>query len=356
MTKTLKFIAVLVFTIFSFNYSVWADEAPRLSGYQVDLSQTSVSGLSSGAFMSSQFHVAYSDLLVGAGIVAGGPFYCVGSHLDDPTKFLSVATSTCMEPLLQFAAPDGEKLWKKAQKFAKENKIADVNNLKDDKIYIFSGSNDQTVKTMVVDQTEAFYKAAGVPPENIKYRKNLNAGHAIIVENAQVKCSATDPPYINDCDFMQSHKILQHIYGQLNPPADSNQLSGKIIEFNQSEFINAKNTSMSKKAYAYVPKICETETCKVHIAIHGCKQGQAVIGDTYYTTTGYNEIADTNKIIVLYPQVQPSPSIPFNPRGCWDFWGYSSDKPSKPVFYTRESPQMKAIVGMLNRLAEPRST
>ena len=146
---------------------------------------------------------------------------------------------------------------------------------------------------------------------------------------------------------------MEQIYGALNPPAT--QLSGKFIEFDQSEFINAKNTSMSNKAYAYVPKACETETCKVHVAIHGCEQGAKVIGAEYYTQTGYNEVADTNNIIVLYPQVEPSDPIPYNPKGCWDFWGYSSDDPANPVFYTRESPQMKAIVGMIDRLGEPRS-
>ena len=157
------------------------------------------------------------------------------------------------------------------------------------------------------------------------------------------------------CEFMQSHQILKHIYGKLNPPAYPDELSGKIVKFDQSEFIQADNTSMSKEAYAYIPKACETESCKVHVAIHGCLQGAAVIGDTYYDTTGYNEIADTNNIIVLYPQVEPSQPIPYNPQGCWDFWGYSSVDPENPVFYTRESPQMKAIVGMLKRLAEPYS-
>ena len=356
MKTGLKLLIALIFAIFSFNGVVFADEAPKLAGYQADLSQTSVSGLSSGAFMTAQFHVAYSDMLVGSGIVAGGPFYCVGSYDTNPNNFVYQATSTCMNPLTKSVGPDGEKLFAKAKKFAKENKIADVKNLKDDKVYIFSGSNDDTVKTIVVDEVEDFYRAAGVPPENIKYSKSVNAGHAIIVEDSGIKCSDTDPPFINDCDFTQSDRILEQIYGKLNPPADSDELSGKIIKFDQSEFIEAENTSMSKEAYAYVPEACETESCKVHVAIHGCLQGAAVIGDTYYTTTGYNEIADTNKMIVLYPQVEPSESIPYNPQGCWDFWGYSSADPENPVFYTRESPQMKAIVGMIERLAEPRST
>ena len=350
----LKLLAVLIFSIFSFNGAVLAEEAPKLSGYQADLSQTSVSGLSSGAFMTAQFHVAYSDRLVGAGIIAGGPFFCVGSYETDPEQFFEQATSTCMNPLTESVGPDGKRLFKKAQKLARANKIADLNNLKDDRVYLFSGSNDRVVKTVVVDKVKDFYQAAGLPSENIKYDKNINAGHAIIVEESRVSCSDTKSPFINDCDFMQSHRILGHIYGKLNPPVDSNRLSGKIIRFDQNEFIDGKKTSMSREAYVYVPEACKKESCKVHVAIHGCKQGATEIDDTYYTKTGYNEIADTNRIIVLYPQVEPSASIPYNPQGCWDFWGYSSADPDNPVFYTRESPQMRAIVAMLERLAQPR--
>jgi hypothetical protein len=355
MKTGLKLLTLLICVFLSFQRGLLADQAPRLGGYQADLSQTSVSGLSSGAFMTAQFHVAYSDMITGAGIVAGGPFYCVGSYDTDPDNFVFQATSTCMNPLTKSVGPDGQKLWKKAKKLAQEKKIADVSNLKDDKVYIFSGANDKVVSTIVVDQVEAFYKQAGLPVKNIKYNKNINSGHALIVEDTNVQCSDTESPFINDCDFMQSHQILKHIYGKLNPPVDPDELSGKIVKFDQSEFIQGDNTSMSKEAYAYIPKACETESCKVHVAIHGCLQGAAVIGDTYYDTTGYNEIADTNNIIVLYPQVEPSQPIPYNPQGCWDFWGYSSADPENPVFYTRESPQMKAIVGMLKRLAEPYS-
>ena len=43
---------------------------PRLPGMNALPDQTSISGLSSGAFMASQFHVAYSKDLVGAAIIA----------------------------------------------------------------------------------------------------------------------------------------------------------------------------------------------------------------------------------------------------------------------------------------------
>jgi hypothetical protein len=249
--------------------------------------------------------------------------------------------------------PDSDKLYAKAQEFAEKGWIDDVSNLKDDRVYIFTGSSDKVVTTKVVERTVKFYQLAGLPAENIKYVKNINAGHSIITDNDDdVPCSETKPPFINDCDFIQSHDILRHIYGDLKPPAKT--LSGRIIKFDQSEFVPTDSASMSKEAYVYVPASCDKEKCKVHIAIHGCKQGAAVIKDKYYSTTGYNELADTNNIIVLYPQVEPFASTPTNPEGCWDFWGYSSPDPVNPNFYKKESPQMTAIWKMLQRLAEAR--
>jgi poly(3-hydroxybutyrate) depolymerase len=327
-----------------------AAETQKLRGYGVDLKQTSASGLSSGAFMTAQFHVAYSATLMGAGIIAGGPYYCAGSYSSN--TFVENATTTCMNPI--GLGPDSETLIAKAREFAAKGWIDDLDNLKDDRIYIFSGANDKVVTAKVVDQTEKFYRLAGVPPENIKYVKTINAGHAIITDNDDdVPCSKTEPPFINDCDFYQSREILEHIYGELNPPAAS--LGGKIIKFDQSEFVHTPRASMSGAGFVYVPASCEQEqeTCRVHIAIHGCLQGAGVIKDAYYATTGYNEIADTNRIIVLYPQVDPSAASPTNPEGCWDFWGYSSPDPDEVNFYKKDAPQMTAIWRMLQRLAEP---
>ena len=65
-----------------------AAQIVSLPGYNVDINQTSVSGLSAGGYMAVQFDVAFSSTLRGAGIIAGGPFYCAqGSVL--------TATSTC---------------------------------------------------------------------------------------------------------------------------------------------------------------------------------------------------------------------------------------------------------------------
>lgn len=329
-------------------------EIATLPAMGADPSQTSVSGLSSGGFMTTQIHTTYSGHFIGAGVLAGGPYFCAGSY--DINTFLENAATTCMNPLTQSVGPDGEKLFEKAQQFAEKGLIDDLNNLKNDRVYMFGGAADETVKAFIVGQVKAYYQAAGVPDEQLVFNDKINAGHAILTNNVDDSaCDLTQPPYINDCDFFQSHALLKHIYGNLNPPVNTNDLSGHFIKFDQKEFIDSDRSSMSDIAYAYIPEVCNTEACRVHVVLHGCEQGAKVIRNAYYTTTGYNEMADSNHMIVLYPQAQPSATEPYNPKGCWDFWGYTDNYPDKPAFYTKAAPQMKAIIGMIDRLTSEKA-
>jgi len=58
-----------------FIYCFYADAAASLGevgqSLNIDKTQISVSGISSGGFMAHQFHVAHSSNVMGAGIVAG---------------------------------------------------------------------------------------------------------------------------------------------------------------------------------------------------------------------------------------------------------------------------------------------
>src|SRR4030042_62327 len=54
-----------------------AEALPKLGA---DLAASSVSGLSSGAYMAGQIQVAHAKDIVGAGIVAGGPYACAESQ------------------------------------------------------------------------------------------------------------------------------------------------------------------------------------------------------------------------------------------------------------------------------------
>ena len=66
----------------------------------IDRTAITVSGLSSGGFFAHQFHIAYSKLVNGSGIVAGGPFACVEGIPNPffvfcPLDRVSAATVAC---------------------------------------------------------------------------------------------------------------------------------------------------------------------------------------------------------------------------------------------------------------------
>jgi poly(3-hydroxybutyrate) depolymerase len=346
-------------------------KAPPLPAFNADLKQSSVSGLSSGAFMTVQLHLAHSSTFVGAGIIAGGPFRCAESFraaaaIAEDAWTLN-ALYVCMNPLIPQSAPDPAKLVQVARETAGKGLIDPLENLAAQRLYIFTGSEDSVVYSSVVDTTRQFYQLLGVPPVQIRYENTVPAGHSIITDNPEDNpLSANRPPYINNGGFMQSQHILEHIYGPLKPPAE--RLSGRIVRFDQTEFFAGDpRASMSDFAYAYVPHAVEEGArCRVHIALHGCKQGYnyvnyvngrpdldnaAPYGNRYYTTTGYNEIADANDMVILYPQAQGTDdSSDQNPDGCWDWWGYTSDDPENPDYYSKKAIQIRAIHGMLQRL------
>ncbi|WP_322042430.1 PHB depolymerase family esterase [Paraburkholderia sp. J67] len=328
-----------------------AADAPPLPALAADAQQVTVSGLSSGAFMAAQFSVAYSHSIAGAGIVAGGPFYCAGLNPNGgPDRFLITASTLCMTPM--GTAPSGASAFKAAQRFAANGVIDDVANLKRQRLYIFTGASDKIVLPKVVAQTRAFYRSAGVPDAQVAYVDNINAGHALITANrTDLACSANAPPNLNNCNFVQSHNILRQLYGDLAPP--SPKLGGELLDFDQTEFFKRERTGLSDVGHVYIPADCLTQTCRVHVVFHGCTQEDSRLGDRFFTTTGYNELADSNRIVVLYPQIRTDARR--NPKGCWDFWGYTSNHPAQPDFYTKSAPQMAAIDAMVQRLLSARN-
>jgi hypothetical protein len=343
----------------------------QLGKYKVRRGESSVSGLSSGAFMTVQLHLAYSSSFAGAGVIAGGPYRCAqtyrGAALLAEDAYVQNALYICMNPLVPQTAPNAERLAQLARETASAGEIDPVEHLADHRVYIFTGSKDEVVYSDVVERTRRFYELLGVKPDGIAYHDDVPAGHSIITDNPEDSpLEANEPPYINDGGFMQSHDILRHIYGPLKPPSE--QLSGRLIRFDQTEFFGGEaRASMSAFGYAYVPRAVEEGApARVHIALHGCKQGYAYVnyvngrpdvrnvppyGTRYVTTTGYNEIADSNDIIVLYPQAQGiDDGSTQNPDGCWDWWGYTNRDPNRPDYYSRSAIQIQAIHNMLGRL------
>ncbi|MFD1560429.1 PHB depolymerase family esterase [Paraburkholderia silviterrae] len=337
--KSLRSAAICALAV-TFAFTRAALAANALPPYHGDPSQTSVSGLSSGAFMAVQYQVAYSGSVVGAGVVAGGPYYCAAGNILNATICMGQVPFVPPNPALMVTAAAG---------FASLNQIDPLSNLKKARIYVFSGTKDTVVHQQAVDATVSFFEEAGVPQSNLLYVNSVPAGHAFIAPSFGNVCSDNAPPYINHCaigkkKYDQAGALLKQIYGTLNPPAHS--LSGRILPFDQREFATSA-TGMADTGFVYVPKSCDQgAACKVHVAFHGCKQSAAVVGDDFYANTGYNYWADTNNIIVLYPQVNAS-TIPFNPDGCWDWFGYTGQD-----YALKSGSQLTAVHAMVGRLLD----
>ena len=314
----------------------------ELPAYGADPNQTSVSGFSSGAFMAVQLQVAYSRSIVGAGVVAGGPYYCAANKM----AFAGI----CMGQV-PFVPPNPFLMVNAAKAFDSARRIDPLNNLSKRRVYVFSGTDDSIVRPPAVDATVSFFQQVGVKADNLIYVNNMPAGHAVITPTYGNGCSANAAPYISHCSvgvegYDQAGAMLRHIYGALNSRVVTP--TGQIVSFNQRAYA-APAAGMADAGYLYVPQSCTAAAarCKVHVAIHGCLQAAESVGDKFYTDTGYNNWADSNKILVLYPQVNKSARKPFNPQGCWDWWGYTGQN-----YADKASPQMKAIEAMVDRLAQ----
>jgi poly(3-hydroxybutyrate) depolymerase/fibronectin type 3 domain-containing protein len=327
---------VLASCLMALSFSA-AQAAVNLPAYNVDVADTSVSGLSSGGFMAVQLHVAYSATFkAGAGIVAGGPFYCAQGNL-------GTALGPCMAAST-FSKPATSTLISTTNSWASQGHIDPTSNLSASKVYLFSGSADTTVKPLVMNEAEVYYKNY-LPAANVFYKNNIAAEHSMVTDYFGGTCSVKQSPYINNCNFDLAGEILKWIYGPLNA-RNNGTLSGSFVEFNQTEFIADPLThGMANTGWLYVPASCAAgQTCSLHVAVHGCQQDPTKIQDKFYKSTGYNKWADTNNLIVLYPQTAPSSTG--NPNGCWDWWGYDDANYAK-----KSGRQMVAIKAMVDRIA-----
>jgi hypothetical protein len=304
--------------------------------------------------MAGQFEIAHSREIVGAGIVAGGPYGCSESLFADlmpgpGSVFLNLtkAVNGCMLNALQgFGVPNPQLLAERAGKLAEKGRIDPIANVKDDRIYLFTGKDDRTVVPAIVEAARRFYEVLGVPEEQIAFVSDLPAGHGFVTDDKGRACDYTGKPYIIDCDYDQAGAILRQIYGSLSPPA--NEPTGSFLLFDQSPFTaDLANHGLSDDGLAYIPKTCAAgRGCRVHIAYHGCGQNRTVVGEAFARDSGFARWADTNRLIVLFPQTA---TTPFNPQGCWDWWGYTG-----PEYLTRNAPQIIAVRRMVEHLAAPR--
>jgi poly(3-hydroxybutyrate) depolymerase len=325
-----------------------------LAGYNAAIGESSISGISSGAFMAVQFATAWSSVVKGVGIVAGGPYWC--AKADSAWGYWS-SVGNATGPCVKGPLGDLNALFAKAEAKAASGEIDSLQFVSRQKVYIFHGYNDVIVARAATDAAAAFYRRylGEANRGNLYYQTAVGAGHSLAVaqdlpKDGVKECNKTESPFIGACSYDQAGVILQHIYGPLNKPGVG-PLTGTMKAFDQSIYTKPDGPSwlsLDRTGYVFVPKACENgEACRVHVALHGCKQDFGNVKRAFIDRAGYNAWADANRLIVLYPQTTASSWSPWNSYACWDWWGYISYTDN---YVTKAGLQIKAIKAMLDAL------
>src|SRR5690349_9690272 len=99
--------------------------APPLSAYNADIKESSISGISSGAFMAVQFGVSWSSIVKGVGVIAGGPYYCAQGTATDGLLGNLGPVLSATGPCMKGPPPDLEPLFEKTDEWARGGDIDD---------------------------------------------------------------------------------------------------------------------------------------------------------------------------------------------------------------------------------------
>jgi hypothetical protein len=296
-----------------------ARAAVPLPALVIDKTKISVSGLSSGGFMANQLGYAYADTFMGVGVFAGGPYMCAG-HSNYTACMYNATISNSMLNTMQADLNN----WSGSL-------IDDKAKVANQKVFLFVGNSDTTVGPNPMNAVQTQYSNNGVASGNLDYVKRASTAHVFPTDfdsTGNNSCSSSASPYISNCGYDGAKAALTRFYGTLNARNNA-PAAGNYVEFNQSAFTN--NPGMAATGWLYVPADCASgATCKLHVALHGCQQSYSNIGDKFIKNTGYTRWADTNSIVVLFPQTKvdntsrntaASGSLS-NPNACWDWIGW----------------------------------
>jgi poly(3-hydroxybutyrate) depolymerase len=317
--------------------------AAPLPALSVDRDQVTVSGISAGAFMANQLGYAYSSLFKGVGMFAGGPYRCAG-HNNLRACMLQADITPAQLAAMQ-ADIDG----------ASGARIDAKSHVAAQKVFLFVGEQDRIVGPQPMVAVRKQYADNGVAGGNLEFKRLPQAGHEFPTDFSAAgttPCGSSTATFIANCGYDGAKAVLTRLYGPLNPrndaPADAN-----YREFDQAAF--GASPGLAATGWVYVPANCAAGTkCRLHVALHGCLQSHGAIGDRFVRNTGYTRWADTNSIVVLFPQASadpvawPTPASGWlpNPYACFDWVGWYGGN-----FAERAGAQVAAIKAMVDQLA-----
>ncbi|MBK0393782.1 prolyl oligopeptidase family serine peptidase [Ramlibacter algicola] len=323
----------------------------RLQRYQIDPAKIFVAGISSGGFAAVQMHVAHSSTFKGAAVYAGGVYWCAGAG------GVATALTNCGGQTLPTGQASYVSTLAQSQTYLETQSalgtIDPMSNLRGQPVYLWSGTQDATVHPLEMADLNAEYLRYGA---KVRFDNTFPAAHGWESPDGELACGTAGSPFMVRClqqdgsPYDSVKTWLTMFLGSLSP-RNNGKLQGSLMAFDQTEFGAGPNVSLAPTGSVFVPKSCAMgKTCGMVLALHGCKQQAALVGDKWVTQAGINEWADTNGLVVLYPDtVATSAPDPTNPNACFDWWGYSNQL--DPDYALKSGAQMQVLYSMVQRVA-----
>ena len=294
-----RMLGILVLSLLTTGPGAVADDGP--SG------RVTVSGISSGAYAAVQSHIALSNTISGVAAIAGGPYHCAEGNIMQALGGCISGADLDVSPLIEAT-----------RTAANAGAIDPLDALTHHRVWLFHGQADPIVNSAVTVALADFYTAF-VPENAVVLVDNIAATHGWPTRDRGVACDQMGGDYINACDYDAAGEFLRHLYGPLNAPLPVREDGFQSLD--QASIV-PEGGSFADSGFAYVPEACSDNPgeCRLHLAFHGCRQGSEFVDDRFARMSGLNEWAESNRIVVLYPQANKSL---VNPQGCWDWWGYT---------------------------------
>lgn len=317
----------LVAAAISWGLTLGVVQASPLPG--IDPAGITVSGISAGAEMAHQLHIAYPDVFTGAAIIGGGPFGCAQGSL-------ATALGQCMTHA-------GEEIplpmWlRQIREGAADGRAGPTELLRDDRVWIFHGSLDEAMDVRLSEALVNLY-AALMPARNVSYVHDIPAAHTFPTTDAGGECGSSVAPFIGRCGYDAAGELLQYLYGDLKTPR-----AEVLTALREVQLTGADEAGLDATAYLYVPSACSRarRPCRLHLVLHGCGQAASQVGRVFMEKSGYLRWAEANGIVLAFPQVTPAAA---NPYACWDWWGYTG-----AGYRWRGGAQMQLLVHWIKSL------
>jgi poly(3-hydroxybutyrate) depolymerase len=341
--------------------------APPLPALTIDPSRVAVAGLSSGAYMATQAHLALGERIHGAALIAGGPYGCAGGELGR-------ALGPCMKAQPQ--PPDVELLAQRVRERAASGALAPLATLGGDRVLVLHGRADRLVAPALAAVTAALYRQLGAADDGASVQVRLDDsrdfGHTFPTLDTGSACLETVSPFLGKCGFDAAAAVFETLFAGADPgsarsvdagavalddtPAPAanalpgiDMAPGELRRFDQwPQWPDGADPQLADEGFLYVPARCAAgERCGLLAVFHGCEQNAESVGERFVRDAGFNRWADRYSVVVLYPQTRAS-FVPLNPKGCWDWWGFTGAD-----YDTRGGAQIRWLDAALTALGVP---